>query len=495
MKLSTPLAESLPLLAAAKKTVESSLLQMPDLISDRCLIKAAGQLAEHTSARFKAGYSPIIETIAMPKQGLGPRPIGLLSPETRTLYEALTEQLKPHLPTPSRAEDITIHHEFGTTAADDGDVRIVDFDIAACYEYVDHGILAEELVIQSLEPDTVAALQDLLLDIFPRGVGIPQAMAPSHLLADTYLEKLERNIVRAGYPVHRYADDFRMIASSWGDAHEAIERAVDIARSSGLVLADGKTHIRSIRQIREEHEKRDGVLQKYRLAAADELRSIDHVKVGYDDWEEISSEAEASEIDFVALSRVVGDWVAGNPEQRSVHAHFGARALRVLQAAPERVSDEWLVGIAEREPIRLFNIINYLANRAEADENWSALSRLTTMPRQSPWARLWMVRLADMLQRGTSQGESAVENWATELLRDRHETVRAEAAWFLAGRKSVTVGKLGELYIGASDITSVGIAASAGRLDGDSSTKATQALRADSALTRSAYDWGTSHAD
>jgi hypothetical protein len=318
--------EKLPLRAAAKKCVETPLLQMPHLISERSLVDSVEELAEKTSARFKAGYAPVLETLAMPKKGLGPRPIGLLSPETRTLYEALVERLKPRLPIPSRSESIELHNSFGTTGVQSEGVRIVDFDIAACYEYVDHGILAEELVIQTLDAEAVSALQALLLEIFPRGIGIPQAMEPSHLLADSYLDQVERNILRDGYMVHRYADDFRIIASSWGEAHEAIERAVDIARQSGLVLADGKTRIRSVRQIREEIQDQSDALQRYRDQAADELRSIDYVKVGYEDFEEVTLEPDPSEVDFVALARVVEDWFR---EIRS-------RGVFTLNLVPER---------------------------------------------------------------------------------------------------------------------------------------------------------------
>lgn len=486
--------EDLALHAAAKKCVGTPLLQMPHLISERSLVDSVEELAEQTSARFKAGYTPVLETLAMPKKGLGPRPISLLSPETRTLYEALVERLKPRLPSPSRSESIDSHYSFGTTGVQGESLRIVDFDIAACYEYVDHGILADELVIQTLDAEAVAALQDLLHEIFPRGVGIPQAMEPSHLLADSYLNQVERNILRDGYEVHRYADDFRIIASSWGEAHEAIERAVHIARQSGLVLADGKTRIRSVRQILEEAQRHSEVLQRYKDLAADELRSIDYVQVGYEDFEEITLEPDPSEVDFVALARVVEDWVSGDPEQRSVHAQFGARALRVLQAAPERIRDEWLVEIAQREPIRLLNIVRYLAGRPETEENWSALSKLTKMPRQSPWARLWMTHLGDQLEKGGWRGETEVLDWSRTLLSDRYEAVRAEAAWLLAGHNQISFGELGDLYVASSDISRIGIAASAGRMDAGSTNKTGKALRSDSVLTKCAYEWGAGYA-
>nr|WP_231713818.1 RNA-directed DNA polymerase [Arthrobacter sp. zg-Y916] len=430
----------------------------------------------------------------MPKKGLGPRPISLLSPETRTLYEALVERLKPRLPTPSRSGSIEAHHLFGTTGPQNDSIRIVDFDIAACYEYVDHRILSEELVIQTLDAETVSVLKDLLLEMFPRGVGIPQAMEPSHLLADSYLDQVERNIVRDGYEVHRYADDFRIIAPSWGEAHEAIERAVDVTRQRGLVLADGKTRIRSVRQILEEIQEQEKILQQYRNKAADELGSIDYVQVGYEDFEEILLEPDPDQVDFAALAQVVEDWVSGDPEQRSVHAQFGARALQVLQAAPERISDEWLVRIAEREPIRLLNIVRYLAGRPETEENWSSLSKLTKLPRKSPWARLWMMHLGDQLEKKGWPGEAEFLEWSRTLLTDRYETVRAEAAWLLAGHKNISFEELADLFVASTDVTRIGIAASAGRMDVGKENRMAKALKSDSVLSRAAYEWGRVYA-
>ena len=476
--------------SAAEVVVQTSLLQMPHLISDRALVDAVGELADHALARFSAGYSPSIETIAMPKKGLGPRPIGMLSPETKTLYHAIVEMLSPRLPPPSRDHEWSEHERFGTGDSNQG-ARLVDFDIAGCYEYIDHRILAEELVIQTVDAPAVEALSSLLLELFPRGVGLPQAMDPSHRMADVYLEHLERGIVRSGYDVRRYADDFRVVAPSLRGAHEAIERAVEMARKLGLVLADGKTRMRSPTSVLEELEERELTFQRYRDKAADALTSIQYVSDHYEDLREVEVLPADAEVDFAALTDVVDDWVNGDKSDRRMHAHFGARALRVLQIAPTRLDDDWLVTIAQREPIRLMSVVNYLGARKEMDRNWAVLARLTRLERQGPWARLWMVRTGDIFSSMNSADEAEVIAWAEAMLFDRYEVVRAEAAWFLAGRKGMLAHTLGRLYVDASDVSRIGIAASAGRLDGRKRSKLGDGIRGDSALTRAAYDWAS----
>jgi len=488
MRLPASLSKSLEINAAAKKVGTTPLARMPHLISDRSLEHSSTDLANHTRARFESSYNPASETIFMPKKGYGPRPVIVMAPDSRTLYQALVDRMAPKLPVPSRSSPWNDHVTFGLGAESEM-TRIVDFDIAACYEYIDHRLLGEELLIQTLDIETVESLLELLLDFFPRGVGLPQASASSDLLADAYLERLERSLIRSDYTVHRFADDFRIVAPDWSRAHESIEKAVSLARTSGLVLADGKTHIRSVEQVQAAIDERESVLARYRAEADDDLRTFDFEQVDYDDFERIEVPADPAEVNFVAHLKIVEDWVTKDRELHTIHARFGSIALKVLQNAPARVSDDWLLKIVERDPIRLPDIINYLVARPEVGENWSTLSRLTSMPRESPWARLWIAAVADQLPNEKCEGQTEVKRWATELLNDQHETVRAEAAWFLGGTQGVTVKRIAELFVDASDVTQVGLAAVAGRLDSDPTDSLPNALRKGSNLTRASFDW------
>ncbi|QDG64432.1 RNA-directed DNA polymerase [Pseudarthrobacter sp. NIBRBAC000502771] len=503
MKLQGQLADKLPLKEAAKRSINPPGSLMPLLISQRCLSNATEELARHTGALVKSHYSPIVETITMPKRGHGPRPVTILPPEARVLYEALVQDLEPHLPASSRDIDIDEHRKFGTDDSVDPAAYIVDFDIAAFYEYVDHRILAEELLMQTMNSSAVSALNDLLHDMFPRKIGIPQAMQPSHRISDAYIQKLERQLVRKGFSVHRYVDDFRLIAADQSAAHDAIEYAVDMAREIGLVLADGKTKLSSKREVKEEIDEINRAFGDFRGQAEDELWAVETERMGYDDEpffdddddDNDVAEPDEGEVDFVALSKVIEDWSRGEKSMRGVHAHFGPGTLKRLQSARNRLDDDWLVKITEREPIRLYEVISYLRRRSEMEQNWAVLRRLTQLPRQSPWAKLWMVGLAGQLSAGTSQDEKQILDWAKQLLQDRHETVRAEAAWFLSRRRSISMEELAEIYVQASDVTRVGVAACVGSLDGSTESKVGKAIKGDSKLCSAAYSWGSTYVD
>lgn len=500
MRLPSQLVDKLPLKEAAARSVNPPGSQMPLLISQRCLSNATSDLAKQTSALIKSTYSPVVETITMPKKGHGPRPITILPPEARVLYEALVQRLEPHLPASSRDADIEDYRKFGTYGSTWSTEFIVDFDIAAFYEYVNHEILAEELLMQTMDSSAVSALKDILHDMFPRGTGIPQAMQPSHRISDAYIEKLERQLVRKGYLVKRFVDDFRIVAPDQGAAHEAIEYAVDMARLIGLVLAEGKTKLRPKWEVKKEIDEINQLFSEFRSQAEDELTAVERMSMGYDETpfmldDEDSEEPDQDEINFVALSRVIEDWSRGEASKRGVHAHFGPGALWRLQGAPERVNDDWLVAITEHEPIRLYEIISYLRRRPEMDKNWATLKRLTDLPRQSPWAKLWMISLAEqLLPRGTEHQVQFMK-WVQSLLRDKHETVRAEAAWFLSRHCAIPMERLTDIYMEASDVTRVGVAACVGSLDGSTESKPGKSIKGDSALSKAAYDWGSTYVD
>lgn len=429
----------------------------------------------------------------MPKKGYGPRPIGVLSPVARAIYESIVGLLGPYLPIPSRDQGIAVHRAFGIADAGSEAVRIVDMDIAACYEYVDHGILADELMMQSLDAAATYALVEFLGHLFPRGVGLPQALTASHLLADVYLDRLERGILRAGYEVNRFADDFRLVVPDWAAAHRAIELVVEEARAVGLTLADGKTRIQSVQQLREGERTRETLFDQYRARAADGLRSIEFVHNGYDDLTVEEIDAPDEQVDFAALKSIVEDWVKSDREQRTLHSSFGSRALGVLRGAPERLPDDWLLEIVAREPPYLRNVLFYLDGRPEHRENWATLTRLVALPRTSSWARVWLLRSAESLVTPSSAGRSEFDSWAESCLDDKSEVVRAEAAWSLALVGRVTPDRIARLFVESTSITQCGVAAAAGKLDGDTTSRLGKALRADSQLVRAAYRWGVAN--
>lgn len=500
MRIASTVLKALDMRTAAAGAISTPIEKFPRLISERALESAADVLAAHVTTAFGTYYTPGMEVISMPKKNFGPRPIGLLSPIGKTMYNALVSSLQHALPVPSRAQGYEQHRAFGTEASRTKTQRIVIVDIAACYEYIDHEILSDELLLQSLQPEKVEALSLFLGTVYPRQLGIPQAQEPSHLLADAYLTRLERGLLRAGYELNRFADDFRLVTDDWADAHRSIEVAAEQARRLGLTLSDGKTDIRSSDQLRAEEASYEASLTNYRESAAESLSSFVIVERGYDDYDFEVTEAAPEDIDFTALERVVEDWISRDRERTDGQAYFaryGAVVLDILARAPRRIKTRSLVEIVTREPLRLTSVLGYLGGRSEAKKNWKVLRKLTRLERLSPWARIWILNaVADLSTPATpgKSSEEAVYGWVESCLEDEFEAVRAEAAWVLACVGRLNVDQLGKLVGRATDLTHFGLSAVIGRLDGATQSKLGKSVKGSSKLAAAAYAWGQAFA-
>lgn len=427
----------------------------------------------------------------MPKATYGTRPITILPVSVRVIYEALVTLLEPSLPEDSRAKPHTEHRNFGATGQVDDSQRFVDIDIAACYEYIDHELLCEELILQGADPSQAWGLRSVLGSIFPGGIGLPQATYASHRLADAYLARLQRAILRSGRRVHRYADDFRIVCGDWADAHAAIELAAEEARQIGLTLSDGKTTIRSADQILAHEQVALDLFEEHKSKASDSLRQVEFVQVGYDDFDIAFVDADEVAVEEEALRNIVKIWASHDREKDTVHPRLATRALVVLAQAPNRLEDELLLEIIERAPLHLPSIARYIeGRRAEEQENWSTLSELIQSERFGTWSKLWMLAMSRELTPTGSNQEEAFLQWCERRLSEPHETIRAEAAWVLGLHNRLRVDDIGRLYANASDVSRTALAAAAGRIDSSKSSPTSQAIHDDSSLARAAFLWG-----
>jgi len=84
----------------------------------------------------------------------------------------------------------------------------------------------------------------------PRGTtefvpGLPQGIALSPLVANLFLEDLDRELFRFGFPIVRYADDFVVACREESHCRDAAEVALSWLKEVGMTLSDDKTHIMS----------------------------------------------------------------------------------------------------------------------------------------------------------------------------------------------------------------------------------------------------------
>lgn len=501
MQLATAELKKLDLSTAVSQTVDGNLDRFPSLILNRCFASSKGKVASDLVAQAEIGFLTPVETLAMPRRGFGPRPVTVLPTTSQALYTSLVAAIAPSLPAPSRTPDNWKQFtEFGQPASATAAEYVVSFDIAACYEFIEHAILKLELVKQSMLPHRAASICGLLGDIFTRGRGLPQLMQASDIISDVYLSAFERNVAQKGFTLMRYADDFKIVADSWGSAMAAIEAAADSARQFGLILASDKTSVHKRSTLERLQEERESFLDGYFSKAQQELTEIDTVTL--DEYAGGTSVIfiEPTEHDTVmtAMRTLLEDWIESTrsegPHDSGVHVGFVPSALNYLASDKERVPDEWLEELVFRLPRRLELVCQYLLARpiAESCENWKTLAKLAAMERQSPWAKTWLLHCAEQQTVAANPpSEESVENWARRQLLDRHEVVRSESAWFLAGRTPLEEDALGQTYASATSITRGAVAASVGRRGFAATSPLMKAVKGDSALMSDCLQWGS----
>lgn len=496
---------------AAKTATTTTLDHFPELLVYKCLSGTDGRSAVRAMATAVPNFD--YEMITMPRRGHGPRPVSVLSPVARTRYTALVRLIAQALPDDSRARGQWAQfREFGRTG---GHSYVVDLDLASCYQFVDHVDLRDELLLRSSEVEVVTALTDLLTQVTERGRGLPQMLSPSDRLADAYLEIIGRRLSRQGWLHHRYADDFRVLAESWDEANEIIEIAATIAGDLGLILASHKTNIRrkeTVEQFEAEHET---FLDNYIDFAQIGSRPGADGPYGGEDVEDQEAEDEDDPTDAEGVNSKEDDAVVVARAYNSVleewHGVFrsdGERppgmnsalplALRIVVPMERRVDVRVLLDLVFDDPLRMENVCRYVIERAavdvERDWQWDLVLELTHHGRRSPWAKLWLLATVEALIDQGLKPDANIDAWMLEQLGDRHEVVRAQAAWVISSYRALTLDQMKFLYVGCSSVSAAALAAVAGRIEPqhDALQRALNAIKNDSSLNQAAFTWAQS---
>lgn len=200
---------------------------------------------------------PILR-VWMDRPGKKPRPLGIPTVRDRILQTALTIVLTPlldqHFATCSfayrPAHSLRMALERVIQHRDEGYVWVVDADIFSFFDQIPHLNLLMKLQ---------EALKDHALNQFiarwlcapvihggqkeTSHQGIPQGSPLSPLLANLYLDQMDKVLIDKGYRVVRYADDFIVLCKERGDAETALHLSEDLLHLLQLRIQPEKTRI------------------------------------------------------------------------------------------------------------------------------------------------------------------------------------------------------------------------------------------------------------
>ena len=217
----------------------------------------SNEAADWIRSRLAAGSAALPSVVVNARKAtIGTRPVPILGIADRVAYRALTKFIFGDLPIPDRSPEAYrqfLHGPIDYALSERGAAigwnfanaslkYVVEADIAAFYQYIDHDLLRHELELHTGRIEAIAFLIELLGEVEGRTFGIPQLLDASDWLSDIYIQSVERDLLRRGLPVWRYNDDFLIGCQTYTEALDAIERLEEASRAVGLTVSSHKTH-------------------------------------------------------------------------------------------------------------------------------------------------------------------------------------------------------------------------------------------------------------
>lgn len=130
---------------------------LPSSAVSSALIGKRDDVAQLITGRFVPARH---EVIAVSKARHGVRPVAVWDLPSGLLYRILTQRIAPLLPVPERTRQAW--KDFERSPLSSPTKYVVAADIASCYQLIDHELLAQELLVQTGDSETVNHVLTLL---------------------------------------------------------------------------------------------------------------------------------------------------------------------------------------------------------------------------------------------------------------------------------------------------------------------------------------------
>jgi RNA-directed DNA polymerase len=133
---------------------------------------------------------------------------------------------------------------------EEGYAYVVDADIQSYYDTIPRQGLMSRIGQKVSDGRVLQMLENMLEQDVMEGLerwhpeeGTPQGAVISPLLSNIYLDDLDQQMMRSGYRMVRYADDFVILCRSEADAKKALAEVQSWMEKSGLRLHLTKTRV------------------------------------------------------------------------------------------------------------------------------------------------------------------------------------------------------------------------------------------------------------
>ena len=191
-------------------------------------------------AKLKAGTyvpSPVLG-VKIPKSDGGERLLGIPTVQDRVIQQAIQQILTPLFDSGFSSSSygyrpyLSAHHAIKQAQAyvQEGKTWVVDIDISAFFDEVNHDILLHLISQKVTDHEVLSLIRKYLKTgimlagkVECRHKGVPQGSPLSPLLANIYLDKLDKELEKRGLSFCRYADDVAIFVSSERSAQRVLE--------------------------------------------------------------------------------------------------------------------------------------------------------------------------------------------------------------------------------------------------------------------------------
>jgi len=221
--------------------------------------RAAANL-KHLSEQLRSGsYRPqAIRRTFIPKPDGTQRPLGIPTVRDRVVQTALRHVLEPIFEKGFAAHSYGFRPGRGCKDAlrrvdqqlKDGRRFVVDADLKSYFDTIPHARLMERVREKVADGRVLTLIESYLTQGVMEGLeqwtpmaGSPQGAVVSPLLANIYLDPLDRLMAAQGFEMTRYADDFVILCRSREEAQSALDQVKRWVEPNGLTLHPDKTRV------------------------------------------------------------------------------------------------------------------------------------------------------------------------------------------------------------------------------------------------------------